>query len=248
MLYLVAANTGLRVAELASLTPEAFDLTSEPPTVECSPAYTKNGEEAILPLRSDLAATLGPWLSKEPEGEPVWPGTWAKKASAKMLRVDLAAAGIDYEDASGRYADFHSLRHTFVSNLARAGVHPRTAQALARHSKIDLTMSVYTHTVICDLAAAVENLPPIRAEEPDGVALAATGTDGGGEDGARRRTRWRLKSDSEGQSESMRGSDWRKRGAATDDGAPKRKSLRLADKDAACQPVASRVVSEADGI
>ena len=49
-----------------------------------------------------------------------------------MIRVDLSAADIDYEDASGRVADFHALRHTFIpafakatpgrSNLARAGL------------------------------------------------------------------------------------------------------------------------------
>jgi site-specific recombinase XerD len=48
--------------------------------------------------------------------------------------------------------DFHALRHTFISNLARAGVHPRNAQALARHSTIDLTMNVYTHVAMDDLA------------------------------------------------------------------------------------------------
>jgi len=49
-----------------------------------------------------------------------------------MIRVNLTPADIDYEDSHGRVADFHPLRHTFISNLARAGVHPRNAQALAR--------------------------------------------------------------------------------------------------------------------
>lgn len=30
------------------------------------------------------------------------------------------AGGSDYRDAQGRYADFHSLRKTFGTNLARA--------------------------------------------------------------------------------------------------------------------------------
>jgi len=90
-----------------------------------------------------------------------------------MIKADLAAAGVPYKDAHDRYADFHALRHTFISNLARAGVHPRNAQALARHSTIDppspklrragLTtrapkpwrrrMNVYTHVAIDDLEA-----------------------------------------------------------------------------------------------
>ncbi len=39
----------------------------------------------------------------------------------------------------------HALRHTFISNLARAGIHPKTAQALARHSTITLTLDRYSH-------------------------------------------------------------------------------------------------------
>ena len=50
-----------------------------------------------------------------------------------------------YKDHQGRYADLHANRHTFITNLARAGVSPKTAQTLARHSDIRLTMNVYTH-------------------------------------------------------------------------------------------------------
>ena len=48
MLYIVAANTGLRASELASLVPKSFDLTGSRATVRCFAAYTKNGEEAVL--------------------------------------------------------------------------------------------------------------------------------------------------------------------------------------------------------
>src|SRR5579859_4879360 len=64
----------------------------------------------------------------------------------RAFQKDLAAAGIVYRDADGRVFDFHGLRYTFISNLARGGVHPKTAQHLARHSTIALTMDRYTHT------------------------------------------------------------------------------------------------------
>ncbi len=64
-----------------------------------------------------------------------------------MLRADLKAAGIPYRDESGRYADWHALRHTFITNPAGAGVHPRVAQSLAWHCTITLTMDRYTHVV-----------------------------------------------------------------------------------------------------
>jgi len=52
----------------------------------------------------------------------------------------------------------------------QAGVHPRNAQALARHSTIDLTMNVYTHIDMGDLAGDVENLPAL----PGHAGLAPT--------------------------------------------------------------------------
>ncbi len=39
------------------------------------------------------------------------------------------------------------------------GAHPRTAQALARHSTLELTMRVYTDVRRLDLRAAVDRLP-----------------------------------------------------------------------------------------
>jgi len=33
-----------------------------------------------------------------------------------------------YRDREGRYADFHATRHTFITNLSRAGVSPKSAQ------------------------------------------------------------------------------------------------------------------------
>jgi len=167
MLYIVAAKTGLRASELASLTPKSFSLDGPRATVRCLAGYTKNGEEAVLPLRSEVAAMVREWLAGKPVDRRLWPGEWAsQRHGAEMIRVDpasprlrragLTAADVDYEDETGRVADFHALRHTFISNLARAGVHPRNAQALARHSTIDLTMNVYTHVGMDDLHDDVE--------------------------------------------------------------------------------------------
>jgi integrase/recombinase XerD len=170
MLYLVAIHTGLRAGELASLTPESFDLDAHPPMVRCRGGYTKNGQEAELPLRSDVAEKLRNWLRDKPAGEFVWPGTWAShRHGAEMLRNDLHAADIEYEDGRGRVVDFHALRHTFISNLARAGVYPRNAQALARHSTIDLTMNVYTHVNMNDLARDIELLPAVEVADKSGI-------------------------------------------------------------------------------
>lgn len=69
-----------------------------------------------------------------------------RKEPASILRVDLEAAGIPARDALDRVVDFHALRHTFITNLAQGGVHPKTAQAPARHSTITLTMDRSSHS------------------------------------------------------------------------------------------------------
>ena len=91
--------------------------------------------------------------------------------TARMIQADLEAAGIPYCDAAGRYADFHSLRHTFITNLVRGGVHPAVAQTLARHSTITLTMNRYTHIMHSQQVAALAKLPDLSMRH-------ATGTDG----------------------------------------------------------------------
>ena len=99
MLYDLALGTGFRADELATLTPERFALDSDPPTVTVMAGYAKNGKEAIQPISAALADRLRPWLAHKPPGRPVFDGMTER--TAEMLRVDLEAAGIAYETASG---------------------------------------------------------------------------------------------------------------------------------------------------
>ncbi len=100
-----------------------------------------------------------------------------------MLRFDLEAAGIPYvvEGPDGPlHADFHSLRHSFLTLLGRGGVDLRTVQELAGHSTPTLTAR-YSHRRLYDLAGAVEKLPRFLPEDttvPEPQALPAIGTDG----------------------------------------------------------------------
>ncbi len=66
--------------------------------------------------------------------------------------------------------DFHSLRHTFGTALAKAGVAPKVAMDLMRHSDINLTMRLYSHTVLTDRASALATVPSLSFDvgKPDG--------------------------------------------------------------------------------
>ncbi len=213
MLYRLAAMTGLRANELASLTTASFDLDLDPPTVTIAAGYSKRRRRDILPLHPDLVAQLRQWLSDREHGTGgyddilsfdqatsdapanLFPGTWPEKG-AKMFYADLDEARARWlaevednptefkqrsattflcpVDDTGRVADFHGLRHTFISNLAAGGAHPKVAQQLARHSSITLTMDRYSHLGLIDMMAGLASLPSIG--EPDSQTMRATGT------------------------------------------------------------------------
>ena len=65
MLYSVAASTGFRAGELASLTTAAFDPAADPPTVTLAAEHAKNGNPAVQPLPPELAETLSGYLRAE---------------------------------------------------------------------------------------------------------------------------------------------------------------------------------------
>ena len=71
----------------------------------------------------------------------------------------------------------HSLRHGYVTALAKAGVPLKTMMTLARHSDPKLTLNVYSHLTVHDTAAALDALPDLTSPERAPEALAATGTD-----------------------------------------------------------------------
>lgn len=160
MLYLTAAGTGYRANALANLTPSDFDLAE---TIVTLPArFNKSRKLKVQPLPPDVADALHDYLCDKPAGSPVWGEPWAREhRGAEMLRIDLKAAGIPYsvEGPDGpEYADFHSLRHSYLTLGGRSGIDLRTLQVLARHSKPELTAR-YTHRHLHDLAGAVAKLP-----------------------------------------------------------------------------------------
>ncbi|MGL4463839.1 MAG: tyrosine-type recombinase/integrase [Planctomycetia bacterium] len=187
MLYVAALSTGFRASELASLTPASFDLHRTPPAVVLAAEFSKHRTEDVQPLPRAFVERIGGWLAGRPTGEPLWPGKWAKNRDAgRMLAVDLAAAGIPWETEEG-FADFHALRHTFISNLGRSGVPLALAQKLARHSDPKLTANRYTHLGLDELSAAVDRTAEIWQRigsaavrlEPPGTAQMLPPADGG---------------------------------------------------------------------
>ena len=199
MAYQLALESGLRANEIKSLIPASFDLDGDSPTVTVRAAYSKHRREDVQPLRRAFCRELRGYLAGRAADAPAFN---LPEKTAKMLRSDLAAARsrwiteaptkraredrkrsefLSYRDSAGRVADFHCLRHTFISNLTQGGVHPKTAQELARHSDISLTMNRYTHVARGKLASALEALPDLR-HGPTAEAAKRTGTYDGPEE------------------------------------------------------------------
>src|SRR5262249_22488572 len=147
--YRLAASTGLRYSEIASITPASFDWDA--PSVTVAACYTKNGDPATLPLPRDLADDLAVYVATLAAGTPVFPLPEGK--GAEMLRADLQAAGIPYRDDAGRVYDFHSLRCQMATLADQAGISPRVVQRLMRHSTLELT-GRYTRPRAVDIEAA----------------------------------------------------------------------------------------------
>jgi integrase len=153
-LYRFAIATGLRRAEVRGV--RVRDLAfGDKPGVWTRAATSKNGRRQFIPLAEPLAAELRAAVEGKAPDEPA---VRCPANTARMLRADLARAGIPHETPEGR-VDFHALRHTTGSLLLSQGVSPKAVQEHMRHSKITLTMDTYGHLMDADRSAVRAALP-----------------------------------------------------------------------------------------
>lgn len=161
MLYRTAMGTGFRADELRTLTPERFHLEGDAPTITVVAKYSKHRRDDVQPIRRDLAADLKAFLAgKDPDA----PWVAVPANCARMLRLDLAAAGIPERTEEGT-VDFHALRHSYISAMIESGTDPKTVQELARHSTITLTIDRYSHSSEARKRRAIEGEPCKREQE-----------------------------------------------------------------------------------
>lgn len=154
VIYSLALGAGLRAGEIRRLRWQ--DL--EGGLVRIPAASAKSRRDQAVPLPGRLLDLLRAYRPRAAgPADPVVPA--GAFPNSLTFHRDLKAADIPRRDATGRVVDFHALRTTYVSWLAATGAHPRTAQALARHADIALTMQRYTDPRLLDLKASVERLP-----------------------------------------------------------------------------------------
>jgi integrase/recombinase XerC len=196
--YRIAAATGFRAAEVCALTPECFNLDTNPPTISLAGASTKNGSDAVQPIHADTADVLRPWLEHKPAAVPVC--RVPEDRLGLCVRVDLDAArarwiaeatndterkrrdGSDFlrsTDSAGRVADFHALRAGYISAVVGSGTDLKSAMTLARHSDPKLTLRTYARPRLHALSAALPKpIGSVGRTAAKSERMRATGTDG----------------------------------------------------------------------
>ena len=175
LFYEVGLLTGLRIGEISALRWSDLDLDSERPAIVLRAEATKAGRAEDLPLHLALAQRLRE--AKPPFSKPT-DAVFKTTPARRTFYRDCERAGIQWRaDDRGRTVDRHALRTTFISWLSASGAAPRIAQALARHTDINLTMQSYTDPGLLDKVGAIAGLPDLE-DADNSEAARATGTDG----------------------------------------------------------------------
>jgi integrase len=170
LLYLTAAFTGLRMGELRQLVWNDVKLDHEKPHIIARAATTKNRRQAIIPLHPELIPLLQASKGPAKPADSVFGFTCCHHAvSSRRFIEDLERAGIRRIDDMGRKLDFHCLRYTFATKLARMGVSQRMAQELLRHSDPRLTANIYTDVTCLPTFDTVAAMPWVEKDEGKGV-------------------------------------------------------------------------------
>jgi len=181
IVYHVAARTGLRQGELQRLIWDDLRLEESVPVIRVRIASAKNKKEEKVPLIPEIVEVLKKHRAAKVVASAL---VFSSIPQARTLRTDAEKNGIVYCDESGRYADFHALRHTWATFLQRNGIPQRFAMSLLRHSDIKLTSKVYTDETQLPIYEAIKELPrlvgctQIRAQILGGTGQNVSQADG----------------------------------------------------------------------
>jgi len=156
LVYRIASECGLRYSEIKALKVLSFDFDANPCTVRIEAENTKGKQADYLPLNNITAAEIKSYLSGMNATEKAFDLPRSTRA-AVMIRLDLKVAGIPHRNEAGQDIDFHSLRHTFITDLFLAGVPAVVVQRLARHQDLKTTMG-YSHITYASEVDAIRKL------------------------------------------------------------------------------------------
>ena len=162
---LLGYYTGARLSDVANMHWSAINWNNK--IIRFTPSKTK--KPVMLPLHPQVEREL---LKNAGIGNtPMFPslagrGTGGKHGLSGRFMFVLEKAGIQPKRtaASGgrklSNLSFHSLRHSFKSALANAGVSQEIRQKLTGHASAEMN-TIYTHHELEPLRAAIARIPPV---------------------------------------------------------------------------------------
>lgn len=181
--YLLALSTGLRRGELLALKWDDIDLDKGMLSVRRSlgrsvtegiviaEPKTRQGRRS-LHLSAQLVGALRVHrknqLERRLQAGADWKDTGYVFTTGIGTSLDPRVIGIDFkrvlEKAELPSVRFHDLRHSAATIALSQGVHPKVVSEMLGHSRISLTLDVYSHS-----------LPTLQAEAAERMALALFG-------------------------------------------------------------------------
>jgi len=182
----IAFYTGMRLNEIVNLTWKNVDLNSRIITVGDEEFETKGKNQRYIPISGEVLKALSNQLPEPPLVLPLGKGerncgyvftkTNGQKYTgdyfSKRFKRACRAAGMD------KAIHFHTLRHSFASNLAQKGVSLYTIKELLGHSSISTT-EIYSHLNMDSLKEAISKFDE-HQPHPKSLSLVRRGTSGVG--------------------------------------------------------------------
>ena len=174
VLFAIAMYTGMRLGDCCRLTWSEVDIVRS--VIQKIPAKTKKyrkGRPITVPIHRVLSDLLVQTPREKRTGYvlPVI-GKWAEMGAAGMGRIHhrlgkifhnagiVTSVAVEGRKWKAPEAGFHSLRHTFVSMSANAGVPLHIVQSIVGHESNAMTRHYY-HENVAALQQAVEAIPSI---------------------------------------------------------------------------------------
>ena len=162
-------NTGLRISEFAGLTKKQIDFENNRIIVDHQLQRTRNMKYVIeetktasgtrmIPMTPEVKEAFWRIISnrKKPKVEPMIDG---QSGFLFLDKNGMPMVALHWEKyikhAREKYNRTHAIqlptitphvcRHTFCSNMAKAGMNPKMLQYIMGHSEIGVTLNTYTH-------------------------------------------------------------------------------------------------------
>ncbi|GJQ31213.1 MAG: hypothetical protein HBSAPP04_00520 [Ignavibacteriaceae bacterium] len=148
--FIVAYYTGMRLGEIITLRFSMLDFTERIIKLDNQTNVTKSKRFRVIPMNQMVYDTLLK-LQSNATSDFVFESLPSNNTSdyvGKFFKKVIRKLNLDNR------LHFHSLRHSFATNLAQKGIPVTVIQKLLGHQNIQTTM-IYTHTSNTQLKDAI---------------------------------------------------------------------------------------------